>query len=108
MSDDVPNNPIAYRPPKDKRGEYNARRSQSGLSHSAFINECVFGSTRHRPAENKKLAQILFEEQKQTDILRAIEARLVDDSELRESFDALLREKINIRTAIMTRFGRKS
>ena len=108
MSDDVPNNPIAYRPPKDKRGAYNAMREESGLSHSAFITECVFGKTRHRPAENRKLAQILFEEQKQTDILRSLEARLDDDPKLHERFDALLREKIHIRTTLMSLLGRRS
>lgn len=31
----------------------------SGLSTNAYINECVFGRVRHRPAERKALGELL-------------------------------------------------
>lgn len=51
--------PISWRPPADKRAEFDDRLKASGLSANAFITEAVFGRTRHRPAELRHLAQIL-------------------------------------------------
>lgn len=51
--------PISWRPPADKRTEFESRLKASGLSANAFITEAVFGRNRHRPAELRHLAQIL-------------------------------------------------
>jgi len=51
--------PISYKPPKHRRAEFEQMVDDSGLPTNAFINECVFGRSRHRPGEVKFLARIL-------------------------------------------------
>ena len=106
MSDDKPNHPIAYRPPKERRAEFDAMWEESGLSKSAFISECIFGRTRHRPAENLKLARLLAQSAEIAGHLR--DHRFADTHETRLLQEAILAELVLIRSAIMARLGRRS
>ncbi len=98
--------PISYRPPKDKRGRFEAMVAQSGLSTNAYLTECVFGRSRHRPAEMQLLARLLSQCADIADAMR--EARLsgADNSIL--AIEAALDELRLIRSEIMSRLGRRS
>lgn len=106
MNDDRPNNPIAYRPPKDKRAQIDAMKEQSGLSYSAFITEAILGRSRHRPAENLKLARLLSQSATIAD--RQRDHRFAETEETRMLQKAILAELILIRNAIMACLGRRS
>ena len=106
MKDDTPNNPIAYRPPKLRRPEINAMKEQSGLSWSAFITECIFGRSRHRPAEIRLGVQLLIQCTRIAD--RQRDHRFAETEETRLLQKAILAELVTIRNAIMAKRGRKS
>lgn len=98
--------PFTYRPPKARRQEFETMLRESGLSVNAFLNEAVFGRTRHRPAENKKLAQLLIICAAIADELREIKMNGADHSIL--VLEHIAEELRLVRTAIMERLGRRS
>lgn len=103
MSEDKPNNPIAYRPPKDKRAQIDAMKEQSGLSWSAFITACIL---RLNAAERQQLGKLLARGGAISEQLNDIELTGAENA-------ALLLEQCRdelrmIRNAIMTRLGRRS
>lgn len=98
--------PISYRPPKDRRAHFEAMVAESGLSVNAFITECIFGRSRHRPAELQKLAQILGQCADIADQLRNI--RLLGAEPSTPIIENMADELRLIRTAIMSRMGRRS
>lgn len=78
----------------------------SGLSVNAFLNEAVFGKSRHRPGEYKILAQILAACARIADQLREFKLAGAEHSSL--AFEAMADELRLIRTILMTRMGRRS
>ncbi len=96
------NPPVSFRPPKSRRAEFERMVDASGLSANAFIAECVFGRTRHRPAETRLLAKLLRRASDIADQLRRLDHG--DPRALVEARDALL----ELRTALMGALGRKS
>lgn len=108
MTTDTPKRkkPYSYRPPQDKRARFEAMVEESGLPVNAFITECVFGRSRHRPAEVQKLAQILGQCAAIADQLRDIQLSGAETSTL--LIEEMADELRLIRTSIMTRMGRRS
>jgi hypothetical protein len=108
MTDNKPkrSSPFSYRPPVEKRAEFEAMARQSGLSTNAFISECVFGRSRHRPGELQKLAQILGQCAIISDALHDIGVNGAERSIL--TLEAMATELQLIRTEIMARMGRHS
>ena len=108
MLDETPKRakPYSYRPPKRLTEEFEQRAKESGLSVNAFITECVFGRTRHRPSELKALARIRAACANIADDMRRIGAR----PERAKSFELeeIARELALIRSALMSLMGRKS
>lgn len=108
MTSDKPirDKPYSYRPPKDRRDQFEVMVAESGLPMNAFITECVFGRSRHRPAEMQKLAQILGQCAAIADALREIRMDRAENSTL--SVEAALEELRHVRSEIMDRMGRRS
>ena len=96
--------PISYRPPKDKWADLDARIAQSGLSANAYLTECIFGRSRHRPAEQKMLAQILLHCGFVADALRQVK----QNEQLHPLvLEELQTELVRIRSALFVLLGRK-
>ena len=106
MSNDTPNTPISFRPPKDKRAKIDAMKAESGLSYSAFITDCILNRSRHRPAELKRLAQILSHCAALSDKLNDVEFNGAAHSAL--VIEEIRNELRLIRTALMRLMGRRS
>ena len=98
--------PISYRPPKDKRTRFEAMVAASGLSVNAFLTECVFGRSRHRPGEAQLQMQALARCADIADALR--EARLSGTDISILAIESALDELRLIRTELMSRKGRRS
>ncbi len=73
----------AARPPADRWDDFDARVARSGLSHNAFISDCVFGRNRYRLGEIKHLLHILGLEQSQVDLLKRFETDLAGNPEIK-------------------------
>lgn len=98
--------PIPWRPPAERWDEFDARVAESGLSRNAFLTECVFGRSRHRPAEVNLLARILGMGQAIADGLRSFNAAAARDAEIEATLDDTKRILIDIRTALFRLMGR--
>lgn len=98
--------PISYRPPQNKREDFTARVQASGLSTNAYINECVFGKSRHRPAERKALAELLATSAQIKTTLHAI--KLTEASAHGLPIEQAIEELMLIRNGIMRLLGRRS
>ena len=98
--------PISWRPPADKRAEFEKRLKASGMSANAFITEAVFGRTRHRPAELRQQAQILAQCAEIKDSLHeiAISGAAAGHTLNLEDITARL---VEIRSALFILMGRK-
>lgn len=97
--------PISYRPPREREDEFYARVSESGLSVNAFLTDAVFGRSRYRPAEMRKLAQLLSA----CAVIRdALDALPEADHEVRaEVLAAIHAELSEVRAALLKLMGRK-
>lgn len=95
--------PISYRPPKGRAAEFHARVAASGLSTNGFITECIFGRSRHRPAELQLLAQLLDQAAQIADHLHELSIAGVADA---QAVAAAQDELAEIRTALMSAMGR--
>jgi len=100
------NTPISYKPPKDRRAEFERMVSESGLSRNAFITEAVFGRSRHRPGELKFLARILAMCGKIAELLASVSCS--SDEQVRLLLEQTRSELITIRTLLMQALGRRS
>lgn len=98
--------PYSYRPPADKRAAFELLIANSGLPVNAFITECVFGRSRHRPGEIHKLGEILVKCAIIADALRELQLGASHDAQL--EFEEIKRDLRLIRSAIMERMGRRS
>ena len=79
----------------------------SGLTRNAFITEAIFGRNRHRPDENLKLAQVLWEEQIQSDAIRRVAEIHGGDPAVANAIAKHNEIKIEIRSALFQLLGRK-
>lgn len=105
MSDQKPNKPISIKVPRDRQAQLEQMVSESGLSRNAFVLECIFGRTRHRPGESKFLARILGMCQRIADKLNDIALSSPHNSLLLEQ---IRDELVTIRTILMQALGRRS
>jgi hypothetical protein len=88
------------------RAAFEERVRESGLAANAFITECVFGRSRHRPAELKALARILATCASIADEVRRLSKQ--PHSLSSHVLDEIVRELRIIRTSLMRMIGRKS
>jgi len=98
--------PISYRPPEDRWDEFERMVSDSGLSKNAYINEAVFGRSRHRPAEQMFLARILTTCGTISDQLHEISRS--GSAEYALLLKQIRDELVRIRTLLMRMLGRRS
>ena len=108
MREDKPKRPppFSYRPPQEKREDFARRVAESGLTVNGFITQCVFGRNRHRPAEMRKLAEILSRCAEIADVLRDMQLSGTSNNTL--ALDHMLEELRMIRTSLMSLMGRRS
>lgn len=97
--------PISYRPPIDKRAAFYEMHELSGLSVSAFITECIFGRSRHRPSELKALAQIISQ---CASIREQLDKVSISPSANTILLEQATEELVLIRSALMHLMGRRS
>lgn len=99
---------LSYRVPKALEAELERRLALSGLTVNAFLTEAWYGRSRIRPDENLKLAQLLAEEQRQSDLLRSLDIDALELPQIHALLETIAEEKMLIRTALLRLMGRAS
>ena len=97
--------PISYRPPKDREEEFYALVAESGLPANAFITERIFGGRRRSLAVLKLLGLLLAKAARISDQLHELALAGAGDSAL--LLEAIYRELVDIRAALLKLMGRK-
>ena len=106
MSKQKPNKPISIKVPKHRQADLERMVSESGLSRNAFILECIFGRSRHRPGEMKFLARILARCALISDQLHEISPG--SHQQIVLLLEQIRDELIKIRSLLMQALGRRS
>lgn len=104
--------PVSYRPPASLKSEFDERVRKSGLSKSAYITKCIFGTSmprqvRRAPIEKQLIAIQLSVLAELKDEIRRVEAGEPDDETTNRLLNEINSTLIEIRSSLLSAMGNK-